>query len=97
MRDYPFDKVMAERLFAGAVSYLITAMEKFGQGLEMCCGRIVDIAVGAARSKRGPRRRPGVTSPARAAGEQPLVTSMLPFARAAPVLAYEQRMREALG
>ncbi|MYY03352.1 MULTISPECIES: hypothetical protein [unclassified Streptomyces] len=45
MRDYPFDKVMAERLFAGAVSYLITAMEKFGQGLEMCCGRIVDIAV----------------------------------------------------
>ncbi|MFI9393059.1 hypothetical protein [Streptomyces bauhiniae] len=45
MRDNPFDKVMAERLFAAAVSYLITAMEKWGQGLEMCCGRIVDIAV----------------------------------------------------
>jgi hypothetical protein len=45
MRDYPFDRVMAERLFAGAVSYLITAMERWGQGLEMCCGRIVDIAV----------------------------------------------------
>ncbi|MEU6384797.1 hypothetical protein ABZ847_14610 [Streptomyces bauhiniae] len=45
MRDNPFDKVMAERLFAAAVSYLITAMEKWGQGLELCCGRIVDIAV----------------------------------------------------
>lgn len=45
MRDYPFDKVMAERLFGQAVSYLITAMEKWGQRLEMCCGRIVDIAV----------------------------------------------------
>ncbi|MFJ9908732.1 hypothetical protein ACIRVK_38735 [Streptomyces sp. NPDC101152] len=45
MRDYPFDRVMAERLFAAAVSYLITAMEKWGQQLEMCCGRIVDIAV----------------------------------------------------
>ncbi|MER5450598.1 hypothetical protein ABT052_39565 [Streptomyces sp. NPDC002766] len=45
MRDYPFDRVMAERLFSAAVSYLITAMEKWGQQLEMCCGRIVDIAV----------------------------------------------------
>lgn len=45
MRDHPFDKVMAERLFSAAVSYLITAMEKWGQGLELCCGRIVDIAV----------------------------------------------------
>ncbi|MBQ0850322.1 hypothetical protein J8N05_19225 [Streptomyces sp. BH-SS-21] len=45
MRDYPFDKVMAERLFSAAVSYLITAMEKWGQRLEMCAGRIVDIAV----------------------------------------------------
>ncbi|AKN73676.1 hypothetical protein QR97_31510 [Streptomyces sp. PBH53] len=45
MRDYPFDSVMAERLFSAAVSYLITAMEKWGRGLEMCCGRIVDIAV----------------------------------------------------
>ncbi|WP_427763911.1 hypothetical protein [Streptomyces sp. DSM 41931] len=45
MRDHPFDEVMAERLFAAAVSYLITAMEKWGQGLEMYCGRLVDIAV----------------------------------------------------
>ncbi|MEU9396195.1 hypothetical protein AB0D86_40120 [Streptomyces sp. NPDC048324] len=45
MRDYPFDRVMAERLFSAAVSYLITAMETWGQQLEMCCGRIVDIAV----------------------------------------------------
>ncbi|MGW2835606.1 hypothetical protein [Streptomyces sp. NPDC001286] len=45
MRDYPFDRVMAERLFSAGVSYLITAMEKWGQQLEMCCGRIVDIAV----------------------------------------------------
>ncbi|MGF1428655.1 hypothetical protein [Kitasatospora sp. LaBMicrA B282] len=45
MRDYPFDEVMANRLFHAAVSYLVTAMEKWGQGLEMCCGPIVDIAV----------------------------------------------------
>ncbi len=45
MRDHPFDEVMATRLFHAAVSYLITAMEKWGQGLQMCCGRIVDIAV----------------------------------------------------
>lgn len=45
MRDYPFDKVMAERLFGQAVAYLITAMEKFDERLEIGCGRIVDIAV----------------------------------------------------
>ncbi|MFE2045953.1 glycine-rich domain-containing protein [Streptomyces sp. NPDC059477] len=45
MRDHPFDEVMAERLFSAAVAYLITAMEKWGQQREMCCGRIVDIAV----------------------------------------------------
>ncbi|NSC22965.1 hypothetical protein FM076_18065 [Streptomyces albus subsp. chlorinus] len=44
-RDHPFDEIMAERLFGQAVAYLITAMEKFGQGLEMCCGRLVDTAV----------------------------------------------------
>ncbi|WP_240667603.1 hypothetical protein [Streptomyces luteoverticillatus] len=45
MRDYPFDEVYANRLFHAAVSYLITAMDKWGQQLEMCCGRTVDIAV----------------------------------------------------
>ncbi|MER5385162.1 hypothetical protein ABT040_33645 [Streptomyces sp. NPDC002688] len=45
MRDYPFDRVMAERLFGQAVSYLITSMEKWGQGLELGRGPIVDIAV----------------------------------------------------
>lgn len=45
MRDYPFDKMMAERMFGQAVAYLITAMEKWGQGLEIGCGKIVDIAV----------------------------------------------------
>ncbi|MEU1676295.1 hypothetical protein ABZ752_30325 [Streptomyces roseifaciens] len=47
MRDYPFDEVSADRLFSAAVSYLVTAMEKWGQQLEMCCGRTVDIAVHA--------------------------------------------------
>ncbi|MFG2395003.1 glycine-rich domain-containing protein [Streptomyces lavendulae] len=49
MRDHPFDEVMATRLFHAAVSYLITAMEKWDEPvpLEMCCGRIVDIAVHA--------------------------------------------------
>jgi len=47
VRDNPFDEVMAERLFAAAISYLITAIEKWGQGLEMCCGRLVDTAVHA--------------------------------------------------
>ncbi|MFF1275343.1 hypothetical protein ACFVZC_18300 [Streptomyces marokkonensis] len=45
MRDHPFDEVMAERLFTAVVTYLVTAMEKWGEGLEMCCGRLVDIAV----------------------------------------------------
>ena len=44
-RDFPFDVLMAERLFRQAVTYLITAMEKYGQQLEMCCGRLVDQAV----------------------------------------------------
>ncbi len=46
-RDHPFDTVMAERLFGQAVAYLITAMEKWGQGLEVGCGRLVDMAVHA--------------------------------------------------
>jgi len=45
MRDYPFDEVMANRLFRAAISYLITAMETWEQHLKLCCGRIVDIAV----------------------------------------------------
>ncbi|MFH8407184.1 hypothetical protein ACH4FX_20670 [Streptomyces sp. NPDC018019] len=45
MRDHPVDEVMATRLFGAAVSYLITAMEKWGQHLELCCGRLVDLAV----------------------------------------------------
>jgi hypothetical protein len=45
MRDNPFDRLYAERLFGQAVAYLITAMEKWGQQLEMCAGQIVDIAV----------------------------------------------------
>ncbi|GAB3969900.1 hypothetical protein GCM10029978_042180 [Actinoallomurus acanthiterrae] len=47
IRDHPFDKVMAERLFGQAVAYLITAMEKFGQHLEIGCGELVDTAVHA--------------------------------------------------
>ncbi|MFD9190397.1 hypothetical protein ACFWCA_19465 [Streptomyces phaeochromogenes] len=45
VRDHPFDTVMAERLFSAAVSYLITAMETWGQQLEIGCGPLVDIAV----------------------------------------------------
>ncbi|WP_206502286.1 hypothetical protein [Streptomyces chrestomyceticus] len=45
MRDHPVDEVMADRLFGAAVSYLITAMEKWGQHLELCAGRLVDLAV----------------------------------------------------
>ncbi|GAB2776484.1 glycine-rich domain-containing protein [Streptomyces daliensis] len=44
-RDWPWDAVMAERVFGQAVSYLITAMETWGQELELCCGRLIDIAV----------------------------------------------------
>lgn len=47
VRDQPFDELMANRLFGAAVSYLITAMEKWGRQLEMCCGRLVDMAVHA--------------------------------------------------
>ncbi|MEU7256652.1 hypothetical protein AB0B21_12705 [Streptomyces rimosus] len=45
MRDHPVDEVMANRLFGAAVSYLITAMEKWGRHLELCAGRLVDLAV----------------------------------------------------
>ena len=45
MRDYPFDREYSERLFGQAVSYLVTAMERWGEGLEIGCGKIVDIAV----------------------------------------------------
>jgi hypothetical protein len=45
MRDNPFDRVMAERLFGQAVAYLMTAMERWDDRLEIGCGRIVDIAV----------------------------------------------------
>lgn len=44
-RDHPWDSVMAERCFGQAVAYLVTAMEKWGQGLELGCGPLVDIAV----------------------------------------------------
>jgi hypothetical protein len=47
VRDHPFDVVMAERLFGQAIAYLITAMEKWGQGLEIGCGELVDTAVHA--------------------------------------------------
>ncbi|WP_285731167.1 hypothetical protein [Nocardiopsis sp. ATB16-24] len=36
---------MAERCFGQAVAYLITALETRGQGLEIGCGPLVDIAV----------------------------------------------------
>jgi hypothetical protein len=45
VRDHPFDTVMAERLFGQAVAYLITAIEKHGQQLELGCGPLVDTAV----------------------------------------------------
>ena len=44
---------MATRLFSAAVSYLVTAMEKWGQGLEMCRGRIVDIRPAGPTAERG--------------------------------------------
>ncbi|MFD7666118.1 hypothetical protein [Streptomyces sp. NPDC059788] len=44
-RDHPVDEVLANRLFGAAVSYLITAMEMWGRHLELCCGRLVDLAV----------------------------------------------------
>ncbi|WP_369228928.1 hypothetical protein AB5J56_00630 [Streptomyces sp. R21] len=40
VRDHPFDRLMAERLFGQAVAYLITAMETWGQGLEIGCGAL---------------------------------------------------------
>jgi hypothetical protein len=47
VRDHPFDVVMAERPFGQAIAYLITAVEKWGQGLEIGCGELVDPAVHA--------------------------------------------------
>ncbi|MFD0857010.1 glycine-rich domain-containing protein [Actinomadura adrarensis] len=44
-RDHPWDAVMAERVFAQAVAYLITAMEKWDEKLEIGCGPVVDIGV----------------------------------------------------
>ncbi|MEW1639341.1 hypothetical protein AB0469_35465 [Streptomyces sp. NPDC093801] len=45
MRDYPFDILMAERVFGQAVAYLITAMEMKGRGLGMGPGELVDLGV----------------------------------------------------
>ncbi|EPD67369.1 MULTISPECIES: hypothetical protein [Streptomyces] len=47
VRDNPFDTVTAERIFGQAIAYLITAMEKWGQGLEIGCGYLVDMGVHA--------------------------------------------------
>lgn len=47
VRDNPFDTVMAERLFGQGIAYLITAIEKHGQQLELGCGELVDAAVHA--------------------------------------------------
>lgn len=47
VRDHPWDVVMAERAFGQAVAYLITAMEKWGQKLEIGCGPLIDRAVHA--------------------------------------------------
>lgn len=47
VRDNPFDTVTAERIFGQAVAYLITAMEKGGQGLGLGCGYLVDMGVHA--------------------------------------------------
>ncbi|GAA1908381.1 hypothetical protein GCM10009716_17900 [Streptomyces sodiiphilus] len=46
-RDHPFDRVMAERIFGQAIAYLITAMEKWGESLEIGCGQLVDMGVHA--------------------------------------------------
>lgn len=45
MRDHPFDRVMAVRVFGQAVAYLVTAMEKMGERLELGPGVLVDIGV----------------------------------------------------
>lgn len=44
-RDYPYDTVMAARVLGQAVAYVITAMEKRGQCLELTPGHVVDIGV----------------------------------------------------
>ncbi|MBO8189179.1 glycine-rich domain-containing protein [Streptomyces spirodelae] len=45
MRDYPFDLIMAERVFGQAVAYLITSMENRGKRLGMGPGKLVDLGV----------------------------------------------------
>ncbi|WP_240973192.1 hypothetical protein [Nonomuraea composti] len=45
VRDHPWDTVMAERCFGQAIAYLITALEKHGQHLEIGCGPLIDRAV----------------------------------------------------
>ena len=45
VRDNPFDKVMAERIFGQAIAYLITAMEN--QGVPLGVGQLVDHGVHA--------------------------------------------------
>jgi hypothetical protein len=45
MRDYPYDRVMAERVLGQGIAYLITSMECRGQGLGLGPGHIVDIGV----------------------------------------------------
>lgn len=47
VRDNPFDRVMAERVFGQGIAYLITAMEMWGRGLEIGCGELVDTGVHA--------------------------------------------------
>lgn len=45
MRDHPFDRSMAERVFSQAVAYLVTSFENRGQGRELGPGPLVDIGV----------------------------------------------------
>ncbi|MFE7412708.1 glycine-rich domain-containing protein [Streptomyces laurentii] len=47
MRDYPFDLIMAERVFGQAVAYLVTAIEMRGRRLGMGPGELVDLGVHA--------------------------------------------------
>ncbi|MFC4114267.1 glycine-rich domain-containing protein [Nonomuraea zeae] len=45
VRDHLWDTVTAERCFGQTIAYLITAMEKWGQRLEISCGPLIDRAV----------------------------------------------------
>jgi hypothetical protein len=45
MRDYPFDRVMAERVLGQAYAYLLTAMKLRGAALGLVPAQIVDIGV----------------------------------------------------